>query len=179
MRKPWWRSATFPRPLRRLLACAGAGAGLAVAAAGPLPAATPDASPQRPLTVEAVRIAPAAPGPSTLCQLRVVVRTVGPGAVSHLAFRVTLDGVELPAYRDRLFMALLAPGERRELRLFNFWTSETARPAPGDGHFELEVALVEARWVAVTREGEVETWTPGEPVAGLPARAKASWGPAS
>lgn len=175
MRNRCRAASPFRPPLGRLLAAAGLA--LALAATLPARAESPGAEPRGPVTVESVRVTPAAAGPETLCQLHVVVRNAGPRAVSQLAFRVTLEGAELPAYARRLFMARLDPGESRELRLFNFWTSETGRPAPADGHFELEVALVEARWVDVTREGEVEIWTPGGPVPGLPARVSLGWRP--
>ena len=58
------------------------------------------------------------------------------------------------------------------IALYNFWTSESGRPAPADGRVEVLVRLREARWVEVSEveeDGEtVEVWTPVGDVAGLP-----------
>jgi hypothetical protein len=128
-----------------------------------------------PILLEAVRVDPATASAGTLCQLRVVLRNAGTRNASELAFRVTVNGVELPAYGRRLFMARLEPGESRELRLFNFWTSETSRPAPADGRYTVEVGLVAARWFDIETGSSGETWSPREPVGGLPATRAVSW----
>lgn len=133
-------------------------------------AAEPPAKPA-PLTVEAIEVKPPNPGPDTLCQLRVRVKNAGPRQTSALAFEVRVGGQELPVYRKQLYLQTIAPGATGEVRLFNFWTSETGRPAPADGKLKVEVALKEARWVEVKQEGGAEVWRPGGPVEGLPALA--------
>src|ERR1044071_1833458 len=135
-----------------------------------LDAAEPAAKPA-PLTVEAIEVKPPNPGPDTLCQLRVRVKNAGSRQASALAFEVRLNGQELPVYRKQLFLQMLAPGATGEVRLFNFWTSESGRPAPADGKLKMEVALKEARWVEVKQEGGAEVWRPAGPVEGLPSSA--------
>jgi hypothetical protein len=130
------------------------------------------------VTIESVAVTPPRPGPDTLCQLRVSLRNRGAKPASELAFEVRVNGVELPVYRRHLFMQRVDPGAPTELRLFNFWSSESGRPAPADGRYTVEVALTAARWYEITREGEDEVWTPGEAVAALPARATATLAPA-
>jgi hypothetical protein len=95
---------------------------------------------------------------------------------SQLAFRVRVNGADLPAYRNRRFMAKLPPGETRELRLYDFWTSETARPAAADGGVTVEVSLAGATWYTIERDGGREVWTPIGAVAGLPVQAMSAAG---
>jgi hypothetical protein len=127
--------------------------------------------PPPPLVLEAVEILPRALAPDTLCQLRVQVRNRGERAISQLAFRVTVNGQELPVYRNQLFMQALPPGELSEVRLYNFWSTETGRPAPADGRLRVDVALTEAQWYRIADEEGVEVWTPLGEVPGLPASA--------
>lgn len=143
-----------------------AAAGLAARAAEEKPAA-----PASPLAIEAIEIEPKEPGADTLCRLRVKVRNDGPRHASSLAFAVTVGGHPLSVYRNQLFMYALAPGASTEVRLYNFWTTETGRPAPADGKLAVEVALTEARWLKIGTDAEgVEVWEPLEPVPGLPVR---------
>ena len=129
--------------------------------------------PPSPLTLESVAVTPEKPGPGTLVQLRVGVANQGEKIASQLAFRVTVNGQDLPVYANQIFMQALPPGETSEVRLYNFWTTETFRPLPADKKLHLEVSLVEAHWYRiedVEEEGEtIEEWTPLEPVPGLPA----------
>jgi hypothetical protein len=142
----------------------------------PAPAATPAAAvPSNPpaaakslLAVESIAILPADPGPDTLCQLRVKVRNGGTRKASALAFAVRVDGVALPVYKHQLYLQQIDPGATAEVRLFNFWTTETGRPLPKDGKLRVEVMLAEGRWVEVKIEGGAEVVTPGGTVAGLP-----------
>ncbi|HEX9734713.1 MAG TPA: hypothetical protein VGG06_22300 [Thermoanaerobaculia bacterium] len=122
-----------------------------------------------PLAIEAVRIEPSAPAADTLCQLRVVVRNAAERPVSALDFGVALGGTQLKVYDQQLFLENLAPGATTEIRLYNFWTTETGRPAPADGKLRVTVTLRAAQWVAITTEDDgTEVWTLGEPVPGLP-----------
>jgi hypothetical protein len=130
--------------------------------------AAADEAPAPSLVITSVRVSPPRPGPGTLCQLHVTLRNDGASTASELGFRVTVGGVELPAYRNRLFMARVEPGAGRELRLYNFWTTEAGRPAPPDGRYRIEVALQRARWYSVAGEGGDEVWTPTGEVPGLP-----------
>ncbi len=125
-----------------------------------------------PLALEAITVEPAAPGPDTLCRLRVTIANRSAETVSALDFGVTVGGVSLPVYDRQLFLEPLPPGESTEVELFNFWTTETGRPAPKDGQLEVAVTLRGAQFLAITTEGEgeaeTEVWTLGEPVPGLP-----------
>ena len=75
-------------------------------------------------------------------------------------------------YEKQLFLQVIDAGESEEVALFNFWTSETGRPAPADGKLDVLGRLREARWVEVSEveeDGEmVEVWTPLGDVPGLP-----------
>jgi hypothetical protein len=115
-------------------------------------------------------VQPGSPGIDTLCQLRVQVRNRGERIASQLAFQVRVNGHELPVYRNQLFMQALPPGEVSEVRLYNFWTTETGRPAPEDGRLRVEVVLTEAHWYSIAEDDDgVEVWSPLEAVPGLPA----------
>lgn len=138
--------------------------GLLLGAAAALPAEAP--SP--PLTLEAVKIEPAAPRPDTLCHLTVTLKNAGTQKASSLEFTVKVNGRELPAYRKRLFLTPIEPGATRDLRLFNFWSTETGRPAPANGRLDVEVTLSRASWAQKTSRDGAEVWTPTGEVPGLP-----------
>ena len=124
------------------------------------------------VVIEGIEIAPDEPGPETLCQLVATVRNGGSRAVYGFAFDVELNGRKLPVYEKQLFLQVIEAGASEEVALFNFWTSETGRPAPVNGKLEVLVRLREARWVEVSEieeDGEtVEVWTPVGDVSGLP-----------
>jgi hypothetical protein len=120
------------------------------------------------LTLEAVKVDPASPGPDTLCHLSVTLRNAGSRRASALEFAVKVNGQELPAYKDRLYLEPVEPGATREVRLFNFWSTEPGRPAPANGKLQVEVTLARASWMDKTAQNEAEVWTPTGPVEGLP-----------
>ena len=109
--------------------------------------------------------------PDTLCRLRVKIRNAGVQIASQLGFSVKINGQELPVYGNQLYMFPVPPGETSELQLYNFWSTETSRPAPASGKLILEVSLNEAKWMKREMEEEVEVWTPLGEVRGLPSRA--------
>ena len=128
-------------------------------------------SPDPQLTLEAVKVDPASPGPDTLCRLSVTLRnTGGEGSktASALGFRVKVDGRELPVYKNELFFRPVAAGATADVRLHNFWSNETGRPFPTNGRMTVEVTLAEARWMDVKTENGAEVWTAAGPVEGLP-----------
>jgi hypothetical protein len=128
-------------------------------------------SPDPGLTLEAVKVDPASPGPDTLCRLSVTLRNTrgeGTKTASALAFRVKVDGRELPVYKNELFFHPVAAGASAEVRLHNFWSNETGRPFPTNGKMTVEVTLAEARWMDVKTENGAEVWTAAGPVEGLP-----------
>ena len=143
------------------------------AAAGQEPPDRPaeTAPPRPPLTLEVVHVGPERPAPDTLCRLSVTLRNGGERIASQLGFTVTIDGQALPVYRNQLFMFPVAAGEAAELRLYNFWSTETSRPPPADGRLTVEVRLVEAQWMDIRDEDGVEVWTPLGAVTGLPVAA--------
>ncbi len=144
--------------LLTLLLCAS----LALAQPSQEPKPTPG------LTLEAVKVDPATPGPETLCRLSVTVKNAGPKTASALGFRVKVDGKELAVYGKELFFKPVAAGSTAEIKLHNFWSSETGRPFPTGGRMAVEVTLVEARWMDVKTENGAEVWTPVGEVGGLP-----------
>lgn len=137
-----------------------------------LGAAGPQGQQQAPakplLALEAVEVHPSFPGVATLCQLRVKVRNGGAKKASALAFEVKVDGQALPVYRNQVYLQTIEPGATGEVRLFNFWTTESSRPAPKAGKLELEVTLREAQWVDVRTKDGAEVWSPLGKVPGLP-----------
>ncbi len=135
-----------------------------LALAGPLPAQEKAPS----LILESVRVEPASPGPDTLCHLSVTVKNSGDRPASALELAVKLNGRELPAYKGRLYLKPVEPGAAREIRLFNFWSTETGRPAPADGKLTLEVTLARAAWMQRETKDGAEVWTAAGPVEGLP-----------
>lgn len=131
------------------------------------------------VTIEAVRVEPAIVGPETLCKLRVTLHNRGPAMASLLGFEVKVGDVVLPGYAKDLFVIELPPGERRDVELFNFWSSETGRPLPEGETLMVTVRLLEATYFETSRGGDevepgpLETWTPLGPVEGLPSEGSA------
>ncbi|HEX3128184.1 MAG TPA: hypothetical protein VH394_12715 [Thermoanaerobaculia bacterium] len=120
------------------------------------------------LTLEAVKVDPASPGPDKLCKLSVTVKNAGAKTASALGFRVKVDGKELAVYGKELFFRPVPAGSTTEIKLHNFWSSETGRPFPASGRMTVEVTLAEARWMDVKTENGAEVWTPVGAVEGLP-----------
>lgn len=98
------------------------------------------------LSIEAVDVDPPQPGPDTLCKLKVRLRNKGTEIASDFAFEVTLNGQPIPVYANHVWSTNLAPGKTAEVPLYNFWTTETGRPAPKDGRLVVQVRLKAARW---------------------------------
>ncbi len=122
-----------------------------------------------PLTIEEIVVEPAKPAADTLCRLSVKIGNAGSEIASQLAFQVALNGQELGVYGNQLFMFPVEPGGTSELKLYNFWTTETSRSMPADGKLKVEVTLTEARWMKIADDEEgVEVWTPLGDVEGLP-----------
>jgi len=125
-----------------------------------------DPSPQ--ITIEAVTIEPSTPAADTLCKLQVTLKNHGSEIASQLDFKVKINDQMLPVYRNQLFMFPLKAGETSDLKLYNFWSTETSRPMPKDGKLTVEVSLVAAQWTKVSMEEDVEVWQPLGEVEGLP-----------
>lgn len=132
-------------------------------------AADPPASKPPQVTVEAVTVEPASPAAETLCRLKVTLKNAGKDYASGLELTVRLNGRELPAYKNRIFYDPLPPGATKEVKLFNFWSSEAGRPAPADGKLTVEVSLVSASWMSREVKEGAEVWAPLAAVPGLPA----------
>jgi hypothetical protein len=129
------------------------------------------AAPQ--LSIEQIVVEPGKPAADTLCRLSVKLGNAGEQTASQLAFQVKLNGQELGVYGNQLFMFAVEPGAENELRLYNFWTTETSRSMPANGKLEVEVTLTEARWMEIKTDDEgVEVWTPQGDVGGLPVSKK-------
>jgi hypothetical protein len=120
------------------------------------------------LSIESVKVEPASPRPDTLCHLTVTLKNAGEQRASALEMLVRVNGKELTAYKKRLYLIAVEPGATREIRLFNFWSTEAGRPAPADGKLNVEVTLSRASWMQkATRDG-AEVWTPAGDAPGLP-----------
>lgn len=140
-----------------------------------VPAAAQEVAREEPtpqVTIEAVIVEPEKPGPETLCRLQVRLKNAGDRVASQLGFSVEINGQELPVYASQLFYYALEPGATTVMPLYNFWTTETSRPAPADGKLTVAISLEEAEWMDISVDGDgVETWKPLGPVEGLPSRA--------
>jgi hypothetical protein len=141
---------------------------LAVLALPPLALAGEDKPAAPSLSLESIQIEPASPGPDTLCHLTVTLKNQGDRPASGLEFTVKVGGAALPAYRDRLFLEAVEPGASRQVRLFNFWSTETGRAAPADRKLAVEVSLTAASWMKREIKNGATVWTPAGAVAGLP-----------
>ncbi len=141
---------------------------LALALLALLPLAGEDKPAAPALTVESIQVEPAAPGPDTLCHLTVTVKNQGDRPASALEFTVKVGGAALPAYRDRLFLEAVEPGASRQVKLFNFWSTETGRPAPADRKLAVEVTLTAASWMKKETKNGATVWAPAGAVAPLP-----------
>jgi hypothetical protein len=129
-----------------------------------------EAAPAPTLSIEEVIVEPEKPAADTLCQLRIKVKNPGAEVASQFGFGVKLNGQDLGIYGNQLFMFPIEPGATGELKLYNFWTTETSRPdLPKDGKLTVEVTLKEAQWMKIENDEEgVEVWTPLGAVSGLP-----------
>jgi hypothetical protein len=96
------------------------------------------------------------------------LRNAGDRPASALELAVKVNGRPLSAYKDRLFLKTVEPGASREIRLFNFWSSEPGRPAPADGKLTVEVTLTRAAWMRKETKEGAEVWTAAGAVEGLP-----------
>ena len=141
---------------------------LAVSISIGAPATAQEAEETAGLVLEGLTVEPESPAADTLCRLRVTIRNEGSEVASQLGFTVRVNDTELPVYRNQLFMYPIGPGETVEVPLYNFWSTETSRPAPSDGKLRIEVTLDEAQWMEIEMEEEVEVWTPLGAVGGLP-----------
>jgi len=120
------------------------------------------------LSIEAVKVEPASPRPDTLCRLTVTLKNAGEQRASALEMTVQINGRELPAYKKRLYLTAVEPGATREVRLLNFWSTETGRPVSADGKLNVEVTLSRASWMQKAARDGAEVWTPKGDVTGLP-----------
>ncbi len=145
-----------------------------------LPASSQD-DPAPRLEVTKIDVQPSNPAAETLCRLTVTIRNSGEQNASQLGFAVRLNDQDLTVYGNQLFMYAVPAGSELEIPLYNFWTTETSRPAmPADGSFKVEVSLLEAQWMDISTvtetveragaqvEEEVEVWTPLGAIEGLP-----------
>jgi len=132
------------------------------------PQASAHTSAKAPISIDAVQVTPENPAADTLCRLTVTLHNRGERPMTALGFDVSVAGHPLPVYDNQLFLKSIGPDETVDLALYNFWTSETGRPAPADGKMKVEVTLREARWLKTGEEDGVEVWTLEGPVEGLP-----------
>ena len=122
-----------------------------------------------PLTIDSIRVTPDAPTASTLCHLTIAVTNATDRPISRLGLAVTVNGRPVKAYERTLYMQTLRPHATTEIPLYNFWTTESSRPASADNRLVLEVAVVRAAWTIVTTPAGVPTMAAAGSVAPLPA----------
>jgi hypothetical protein len=137
-------------------------------------AAQTDSQSEPELVISSVTVEPSEPTAETLCSLRVELDNRSEQIASQLEFKVKINDTELPVYGNQVFMVPASASGSTEVKLYNFWSTETSRPMPKDGRLNVEVTLVAARWMKIGVEDGVETWEPLESVPGLPASNKIS-----
>lgn len=143
------------------------GVGLCVAAHAEPAREKPSTSPL--LDIEAIAVTPADPTAATLCDLRVKIHNRGKQAASRFTFNVTVNDVPLEAYKNLIYFQTIPPQATAELKLYNFWATESTRPAPADGKLRVKVEIKAAQWVEVSRDANrTEASTPRGLVEGLP-----------
>ena len=136
---------------------------------GPAASLAQDAEQQSPqLIIESITVEPSSPAADTLCKLSVTLQNHGSEIASQLDFKVKINDQALPVYRNQIFMFPVPAGETAEIKLYNFWSTETSRPMPSNGKLEVEVTLAAAQWTQISMEEETEVWTPLGEVGGLP-----------
>jgi hypothetical protein len=145
------------RVVRSITTVLVAGSALGVVRAQPARAAD--------VTVDAVIVEPANPGPATLCQLKVRIKNGGVQAVSMSAFGVRIDGQQSSQYKASTYAINIAPGTTGEVALQSVYSPAAPRT------FDVQVSLLSGQWVKVTSEGTTTTTTPTGAVAGLPTTA--------
>ena len=126
------------------------------------------------LVISSISVEPSEPTAETLCSLRVELDNRSDQIASQLEFRVKVNDTDLPVYGNQVFMYPVSAGESTEIKLYNFWSTETSRPLPKDGRLNIEVTLVSAQWIKIGVEDGVETWEPLASVPGLPVSSKTS-----
>ena len=126
------------------------------------------------LEMTSVSVEPKAPTEQTLCTLSVEIENRREQIASQLEFRVEINGVGLPVYSNQVFMYPVAPEATTEVKLYNFWSTETSRPFPDSGRLEITVSLVAAQWMKIGKEEDVEVWEPLGPVEALPVSSSTS-----
>jgi hypothetical protein len=135
---------------------------------GSAAAASAQGAKKQALVLENVKVEPASPGADTLCRLSVTVRNTGDRQASAMEFAVKVNGREVRAYKNRLFLQPIEPGATREIRLLNFWSNESGRPLPADGKLGVEVTLARASWMGKEARNGADVWTPLGLADGLP-----------
>ncbi|HEY9421854.1 MAG TPA: CARDB domain-containing protein [Thermoanaerobaculia bacterium] len=131
-------------------------------------AASAQGAKKQALVLESVKVEPASPKADTLCQLSVTLRNTGDRQASAMEFAVKVNGRDVRAYKNRLFLQPIAPGATREVRLLNFWSNESGRPLPADGKLAVEVTLARASWMGKEAKDGADVWTPLGLADGLP-----------
>lgn len=116
----------------------------------------PPAGADEGLEILGVRLEEARTG-SPARRVSVELRNSRDTTASRLAFAVRRDGVEVPVYRDSVFLDEIHGGSTATIRLFDL-------TAPG----KLEVELREAWWVDVVESDGERIQKPIGPVADLP-----------
>ena len=121
------------------------------------------------ITLESVTVTPSdSIAPDKLCKLKVEIQNTGDKTAYSFGFTVKINGKEVPIYKNLLYLVAVDPGSKKELDLYNFWSTEKGREAPTNGKVEVEVTLKEAKWVEIKMEDDVQVWTPIGDVEGLP-----------
>jgi len=120
------------------------------------------------LEITRVSVSPQDPTAQTLCRLSVEIENKHQQIASQLEFRVEINGLALPVYSNQVFMYPIGPEATTEVKLYNFWSTETSRPFPDSGRLDIDVSLVAAQWMKISDEEGVEVWEPLGAVEGLP-----------
>ncbi len=124
---------------------------------------SPGDSASSPLSIEAVSVSPASPGPSVLCGLSVRLKNAGVKTATDFRFRVRIEGQDVTSYNLEIWAVNVAAGTSATILLHNFYAASTAKAS-----FPIEVTVLEGSWAEVKHEGSTSTTTPLGPIEGLP-----------
>ena len=117
------------------------------------------------ISVDAVSVSPANPGPNALCTLSVRLKNAGTKTATNFRFKVTIEGKEVATYGIETYAVNVPSGTSETIPLHNFWTGAAK------ASFPVEVSVLEGTWADVKREGNASTTTPSGPIEGLPVSA--------
>ncbi len=97
-----------------------------------------------------------------MCHLKIQIKNAGAKVASNFVLRVKVNGQEVPEYKRMVYVTEVPAGKAKEQKLHPFYAPQTGKPVT------VEVAILEAQWIDVKREGMNATMMLLGAVPGLP-----------